>query len=60
MYGIKRNSPTIIAVADEISTAPAATSFVSRAYGCISGDVRSISISMAVLKVSEVNTSPPV
>ena len=58
IFGKKIMSPTKIATNTDISTAPAATSFVSRAYGWYSGEVRSISISKAVLSASVTKTIP--
>ena len=51
-------SPMMNAIHAVMRTAPAATSFVSRAYGWYSGLVRSMSISIAVLKVSAAKNVP--
>lgn len=51
-------APMIKDIEQAKSTAPAATSFVSFAYGWYSGEVRSISISMAVLKASATSGKP--
>ena len=57
-FGKKIINPTITATKTDSSTAAAATSLVSLAKGWYSGEVKSMSISMAVFKASVINTKP--